>query len=65
LEPDKAFAKEFDFNFAVDNLTNHSYYETQNCLESRSTPTGPAVYRIHATPGYPRGFTVGITFHLE
>ena len=61
----KSLRKNLDFNFAVDNLTDHSYYETQNYFESRYTPTDPALYRIHATPGYPRGFTVGLTFRLE
>ena len=54
-----------EVNFAVDNLTDDRYYETQNYLESRVTPTAPAVWQIHATPGYPVGFTVGVTFPVE
>ena len=53
-----------EFNFAIDNLTNRSYYETQNYLESRPYPDGPASFGIHATPGYPRTFTVGLTFRF-
>ena len=63
-----------DFNFSVDNLTNKHYFETQNFFESRlptdasvgvredGTPIYPS--RIHGTPGYSRGVTVGFTFHL-
>jgi outer membrane receptor protein involved in Fe transport len=54
-----------DFNFAVDNLTNHRYYETQNYFESRYRPNDPAVFRTHATPGYSRGFTIGLTYRFE
>src|SRR5262249_16942827 len=53
-----------DFNFDLDNLTNKSYYETQNYFESRVTPTMPAIARIHGTPGYPIGMTVGFTCHF-
>jgi outer membrane receptor protein involved in Fe transport len=53
-----------DFNLGMDNLANKVYYETQNYFESRVTPTSPVVARIHGTPGYPFGVTVGVTFHL-
>ena len=53
-----------DFNLGMDNLANKVYYETQNYFESRVTPTAPVVARIHGTPGYPFGVTVGATFHL-
>jgi outer membrane receptor protein involved in Fe transport len=53
-----------DFNFDIDNLTDKVYYETQNYFVSRVTPTEPAAARIHGTPGYPVGVTVGLTFHL-
>lgn len=53
-----------DFNFSIDNLTNKRYYETQNYFESRLRPGGPAIARIHGTPGYPFGLTIGLTFHL-
>ena len=55
-----------DFNFAVDNLNNKRYYETQNYVTSR-LPGEPVdgVPRIHATPGSPVGFTVGLTFRWK
>jgi hypothetical protein len=53
-----------DLNFGIDNLTGKTYYETQNYFESRVTPTAPPIERIHATPGYPAGFTVGLTFRF-
>ena len=53
-----------DFNFSIDNLANKKYFETQNFFESRVRPTGPIIAQIHATPGYSRGFTAGLTFHL-
>lgn len=53
-----------DLNFSVDNLSNRSYWETQNYFESRATPLSDAVARIHATPGYPVNFVIGMTFHL-
>jgi outer membrane receptor protein involved in Fe transport len=53
-----------DFNFAIDNLNNKRYHETQNYFESRVAPTNEAMFRVHATPGFPIGFTVGMTFRL-
>ena len=53
-----------DLNFAIDNLTDKVYYETQNYFESRISPDAPAITRIHATPGYPFGLTAGLTFRL-
>ena len=52
------------FNFALDNLTNKRFYETQNFLESRVTPDAATIERIHGTPGYPIGFTLGITYRF-
>ncbi len=54
-----------DLNVAVDNLTNKRYYETQNYFESRLNPGDDVVARIHGTPGYPAGVTVGLTFHIH
>ncbi|PYV40331.1 MAG: hypothetical protein DMG06_20570, partial [Acidobacteria bacterium] len=51
-----------DFNFSVDNFGNKTYYETQNYFPSRLRPGDPVITRIHGTPGYPIGFTVGLTF---
>jgi len=53
-----------DLNLSIDNLLNKTYYETQNHFESRLLPTDPAVARIHGTPGFPTGFSAGLTFHL-
>jgi outer membrane receptor protein involved in Fe transport len=53
-----------DFNLSIDNLADKHYFETQNFLESRVRPTDPIIARIHGTPGYSRGFTAGLTFHL-
>ena len=53
-----------DFNFSVDNLANKKYFETQNFFDSRVRPGSPIIAQIHATPGYSRGFTLGLTFHL-
>ncbi len=53
--------RNIDFNFGIDNLLDRSYYETQNYIESRPFRDGPAAMAIHATPGYPRTITVGIT----
>ena len=53
-----------DLNFAVDNLFNKRYYETQNLFVSRVRSADEPRARIHATPGYPRGVMVGLTFRL-
>jgi hypothetical protein len=53
-----------EFNFAIDNLNNKRYFETQNFLDSRVAPSAPIVARVHGTPGFPIGFTIGVTFRL-
>lgn len=53
-----------EFNLSVDNLTNKRYWETQNYFPSRLRPADPAVARIHGSPGYPMGVTLGLTFRL-
>ncbi|MFN2454503.1 MAG: TonB-dependent receptor [Pyrinomonadaceae bacterium] len=53
-----------DLNFSIDNLFNKRYLETQNYFASRVSPEAEAVTRIHATPGFPFGAAVGVTFHL-
>jgi outer membrane receptor protein involved in Fe transport len=53
-----------EFNLAIDNLTNKRYFETQNYFASRLTPDADEVERIHATPGYARSVTVGLTFRF-
>lgn len=54
-----------DFNFAIDNLADRSYFETQNYLESRPFRNGPAAASIHATPGYPLTVAAGLTFRFR
>ncbi|HEV2666813.1 MAG TPA: hypothetical protein VG324_17975 [Blastocatellia bacterium] len=54
----------FRFNPSIDNLTDKRYFETQNYFESRVSPGAEARARIHGTPGYPVGVSVGLTFRL-
>ncbi len=54
----------WDLHLDIDNLGNKSYYETQNYFESRVRPDAPGLQRVHGTPGYPIGVTVGFTFRL-
>jgi outer membrane receptor protein involved in Fe transport len=51
-------------SLAVDNLLDARYYETQNYFESRLTADGPALFRIHATPGFPRTIVFGLQWEL-
>jgi hypothetical protein len=53
-----------ELNFALDNILGKRYFETQNYFESRLRPGDPVVSRIHATPGYPRTFTAGVTLRF-
>ena len=53
-----------DLNFNIDNVTDKSYYETQNYFESRVSPAAAPAQRIHGTPGYPIGVTAGLTFRF-
>src|SRR6516225_3228912 len=54
-----------DFNVAIDNLNNKRFWETQNYFVSR-LPADPAagIARVHATPGFPLGVSVGLTVRL-
>jgi hypothetical protein len=61
----KKLVRSVEWNLSMDNLNNKHYYETQNYFDSRLTPTSPAEARVHGTPGYPIGFTTGITFRFE
>lgn len=54
-----------ELNLSMDNLTNRTYYETQNYFESRVTPTAPALARIHATPAYPITVVAGVTLRIR
>jgi len=60
----KQISRRWKLNFAVDNLLNKKYYETQNYFESRACPTCDVTSRIHATPGYPLTITAGVTLQL-
>jgi outer membrane receptor protein involved in Fe transport len=59
----KRLRPELEFNFALDNLLDRAYWETQNFFESRLPGQDP-IERIHATPGYGRNLTVGLTFRF-
>jgi len=61
----KQIRRGVELNLSVDNLTNRDYYETQNYFESRVTPDGPVIARIHGTPAYPLTAVVGVTFRLR
>jgi outer membrane receptor protein involved in Fe transport len=54
-----------EWNLSVDNLNNKRYYETQNFFDSRVSPTVHVEARVHGTPGYPVGFTTGLTWRFE
>lgn len=57
--------RNLDVNFAIDNLADRLYYETQNYVESRPYRGGDAAHGIHGTPGYPLTVTVGMTFRFK
>lgn len=65
---DFALAKQLrrgvEWNLSLDNVGNRNYYETQNYTESAVAPGGPALARIHGTPGYPMTVAVGLTFRF-
>lgn len=62
----KSLRKWVDFNFAIDNVLNKKYFETQNYFESRILPdeNSPVGTRIHATPGYPFTVSIGVIFRF-
>lgn len=62
LAVNKRLSRFATFNLAIDNLFDKRYFETQNYFESRVRPEDDPAERIHATPGYPFGVTVGLTF---
>lgn len=64
LGASKRLGRHVDLNLAVDNLFDKRYFETQNYFESRVRPGEESARRIHATPGYPFGVTVGLTLRL-
>jgi len=75
LSLNKRIRRWVDLNLSVDNLTNKRFFETQNYFESRLQTDAPIGFdanenrfiypsRIHGTPGYSFGITVGLTFRL-
>ena len=50
-------------NFALDNIFDRDYWETQNYFESRLRGQPPR-WRVHATPGYGRTIAAGLTIKL-
>jgi outer membrane cobalamin receptor len=52
-----------EFNFAIDNILNKSYFETYERYTSR-LPGQDAMERAHGTTGYPRTFIGGVTIRL-
>ena len=60
----KQISHTVELNFSADNLTNRDYWETQNYFESRVTPDGPIIARIHATPAYPLTAAAGLTLRF-
>jgi outer membrane receptor protein involved in Fe transport len=61
----KRLRRFIELNLAVENLFNKRYFETQNYFESRLRPGDEPAARIHATPGFPFGVTVGVTFRFQ
>jgi outer membrane receptor protein involved in Fe transport len=61
----KKLFRALEWNLSIDNLNNKHYYETQNYFDSRITPSAPIEARVHGTPGYPIGFTTGLTWRFE
>lgn len=60
----KRIKKWVGLNFAIDNVLNKKYFETQNYFESQTCGTCAPASRIHATPGYPLTLSAGVTFRL-
>lgn len=64
LSVTRRIRKWIDVSMSIDNLFDKRYFETQNYFESRTCPTCDIATRIHATPGYSRTLTFGVTFRL-
>jgi outer membrane receptor protein involved in Fe transport len=61
----KKLPRGLEWSLSIDNLNNKRYYETQNFFNSRVSPSAPVEARVHGTPGYPAGFTTGVTWRFE
>lgn len=60
----RSLARGLEVNVAVDNVLNRAYWETQNYFESR-LPGGEPLSRIHATAGFGRTLTAGLTWRWK
>jgi len=60
----RSIRRGLDLQFALDNLLNRAYWETQNYFESR-LPGQMPFSRIHATPAYPVNVTIGLAFRFR
>ncbi len=61
----KQVRRRMELNLSMDNVTDRSYYETQNFFASRITPVSPVIARMHATPSYPLTLVAGVTFRIH
>jgi len=51
--------------FAIDNMSNKRYWETQNYFVSRlENEPVDGIARVYGTPGFPIGLTLGMTFRF-
>ena len=65
LSVSKRIRHGIDFNFAIDNLNNKRYWETQNYFVSRlENEPVDGIARVYGTPGFPIGLTLGMTFRF-
>jgi hypothetical protein len=53
-----------ELQLAIDNMLDRSYWETQNYFQSRLAGQ-QELYRIHATPGFPLQYTMGLVFRFR
>jgi outer membrane receptor protein involved in Fe transport len=53
-----------ELQLAIDNMLDRSYWETQNYFQSRLAGQ-QELYRIHATPGFPLQYTIGLVFRFR
>jgi outer membrane receptor protein involved in Fe transport len=63
LNLSRSLTRAVEFSFAIDNVTDRLYYETQNYFVSRLQEQQP-VALVHGTPGYPLTVTAGLTFRF-
>lgn len=51
-------------NLAIDNLTDKRYFETRNFFTSRLRPQDAVIERVHATSGFSRALTIGLSLRM-